>query len=154
MLKYMSQHHWKDSVQAKTSPCLTLLSIGITSDNLPLMTTLAFILLCNCLSIFTNIDKHPFFLNIIQSASLITISKAEVKLTKTLIQKDLLLNTLLHLPVVCFPVRYKISLWFWNDCRTNVPKQLIQWNSVKNFAKCIQKSDSKVVVTNSFFAFD
>ena len=64
-------------------PCLISLSIGISSNYLPLLTTLAFISLCNCLSIFTNIGGHPVFPPIVQSASLLTVLKTFIESTKT-----------------------------------------------------------------------
>ena len=73
----------ENGVRAKTAPCLTSLSIGISSDNLPLMTTLGFIPLCKCLGIFTDISGHPIFPCIVQNVSLLTISKTLIKSTKT-----------------------------------------------------------------------
>ena len=66
MLKCLSQHYRKE----------------ISFNNQRLMTNLAFIPLCNCLNIFTNVCRYPIFLSIGESVSRLTI-KAFDKSTKT-----------------------------------------------------------------------
>ena len=100
MLKYVSQHHKnnvKNSVGTKTSPCLTLISIRISSENIPLITNQAYIPWCNCLSIFTSISGHLFF-KYSPKCILVNCIKSFSQIDKNLILKNLMLITVpLHL---------------------------------------------------------
>ena len=138
----ITENNIEKSIKAKSSLCLTLFSIVISSNNLPLMTTSAFITLCNCLSIFTNIGRYPVFPSSVQSTFLLTISKAFIK---NRMKSDLLLSTLtLHLSAEnIMPVAPLPDLKLHCDSgMTKVKMFQSNWFSKalkKTRAKCIQK---------------
>ena len=65
------------------SPCFTPLSTAISPESWSLKVTQAFMFQYSFLNMFTKVERHPIMVNIFHSASLLTMSKALVKSTKT-----------------------------------------------------------------------
>lgn len=76
--KYM-----ENKVEARMSLCLTPILTDILLESLPLTIIQAFIFLCSCFSMCTEVTRHPSFPRIFHKTSLFTVSKAFLISTKT-----------------------------------------------------------------------
>ena len=72
-----------NNMGAVMSPWFTPFSIAISPDSWRFKVTQAFIFLCSFFNIFTKADGHPILASIFHNASLLMVSKALIKSTKT-----------------------------------------------------------------------